>query len=71
MVKASSHTYTTCFGSPGTGMPHLTEVREMDRSRRPLFTNSVTSFLRDSGRMNPGCAYSARSLSAYFDRRKK
>ena len=32
-------------------MPHFTFVREIDRSRRPPFTNESTSFLRVSGWM--------------------
>ena len=44
----------TCSRSPGTGMPQLKLVRLMERSRRPLRTNEITSLRRVSGRMKFG-----------------
>ena len=32
LETASSHTYTTCFGSKSTGIPHLKEVLDTQRS---------------------------------------
>ncbi len=39
----------TCFGSPGTGMPHVSFVREMERSWSPPETKLMTSLRRLSG----------------------
>ena len=40
--SASNHTYMVCFVSVGTGMPHSTAAREMEKSRTPSSTQPNT-----------------------------
>ena len=54
MVSASTQTYMTCFGSPGTGTPQSNVVREIDRSFSPALTKLTTSFRRSRGPMKSG-----------------
>ncbi len=46
----------TCLGSPGTLMPQVKLVREIDRSRSPDLTKLTTSLRRLFGAMKSGFA---------------
>src|SRR3990172_6543153 len=62
----------TCPSPRGTGIPHVSEVRDTERSVIPPSTKAMTSFRRLSGRMNFGfLSYNARSGFWNFDSRKK
>ena len=72
MFSASSQTYITWPGAPGTGMPQVKLVRLIDRSRNPPRTKLSTSLRRPAGRMKSGSSsYSFNSLSCQSDSLKK